>query len=189
MKTFTLILALVLCSVMVQAQITQPYQLTKYIYNGTSAYTTGKTLGAGPDSLDTWPVAPDSVRKFFAQHPGKWIMLQNIVLADSLAQNASLEMWIMDKRTGSLVDDSTFGLSWSDLQHCIGVIPFGTVYYSAGTGSINMEPNVNVMLKAPIVSYVNLQPPRYWYVYFICRSSKTWTVAKTLKLSLQLFWQ
>ena len=190
MKTFTLILALVLCSVMVQAQFTQPYQLSKYIYNGTSAYTAGKVVGASPDSLNMWVTAPDSLgHGGYAKHPNQWVMLQSITFIDSLAQDPSMEAWIMDARTGSLVDDSTFGLSWADLQHVVAVVPFGTTWYASSPGAVNTEPQVNIMMPAPVTSYVKSQPPRYYWVYWVCRSSKTWTKVNTLKIKINFFWQ
>jgi len=190
MRTITLLLALFVCAAIAEAQYTQPWQVSKYIYNGTSAYTTGKVVGASPDSLNMWPAAPDSLgHGGYAQHPNKWVMLQSITFIDSLAQDPSMEAWIMDSRTGSLVDDSTFGLSWADLQHVVAVIPFGTTWYASSPGAVNVEPQVNVMMPAPVTSYVKNQPPRYFWCYFVCRSSKTWTVAKTLKIKMNFFWQ
>ena len=149
------------------------YRFQKTVKNGTSAYTSGYTIGSC-DSLDMSYLGP----------LGTWIWVQSLAMADSDKNNASYEMWVFVKRPSSFIaDNAAFTLSWADNQNVVAVLPFGSTVYNGTYESFDYEPQINTM----IASQNSGTMGRYLYYYLVIRSVKTWPVASTLYFKATLF--
>lgn len=169
MKRIFVLLSLLALVATAQAQYTKAYQFDKLVANGTSAYSTGQTVG-NTDSLDFRPNGEASS----IQTLGTWVFLQSCAMTDSIKNDARIDWVIFNDRPAATTDGGAWTPSYADLKKIVAVIPLGNTYYDGTYNSFNDEPQINRMLIAP-------NKGKYWYVLVI-RATKTWTVASTLRL-------
>ena len=180
MKRFACVALLMLAYVVAQAQsgssplYERSYRFQKTVKNGTSAYTSGYTIGT-VDSLDLSKLGP----------LGTWVWLQNVAMVDSMKNDASYEMWCFTKAPATVIaDDQPFTLSYADAKNKSAVIPFGADVYDGTYKSMSYEPQINTMIS---LAGDNLTQTHYLYYYLVIRSVKTWTVGSTLSFSITIF--
>jgi hypothetical protein len=168
-----------LASMLAQAQdgksplYERAYRFEKTVANGTSAYTSGYTIGS-VDSLD--------LTKLGAL--GTWVWLQNLAMVDSMKNDATYEMWVFSSRPATFIaDNQPASLAWATAKTKIAVFPFGSAVYDGTYKSFAYDPQTNSMLALDGTTKVG----RYLYYYLIIRSVKTWTVASELVFKVTLF--